>query len=57
MATINRKRFFSGFFSGFLVWLVWSGFLNFAFLGSRYPAAQNAGHLLKHQSYSLTLRP
>ncbi len=55
MAAINRKRFLLGSFSGFLVWLVWSGFLNFTVLASRYPAAQDAGHLLKHQPYHLFL--
>jgi len=55
MAAINRKRFLLGSFSGFLVWLVWSGLVNFAVLASRYPAAQDAGHLLKHQSYRLFL--
>ena len=55
MAAINRKRFFLASFSGFLVWLLWSGFLNFIVLASRYPAAQDAGHLLKHQPYRLYL--
>jgi hypothetical protein len=55
MAAINRKRFLLGSFSGFLVWLAWSGLLNFAVLASRYPAAQEAGHLLKHQSYRVFL--
>src|SRR3970282_1401828 len=55
MAAINRKRFLLGSFAGFLVWLVWSGLINFAVLASRYPAAQDAGHLLKHQSYRLFL--
>src|SRR3989304_7694880 len=57
MAAINRKRFLLGSFSGFLVWLVWSGLINFAVLASRYPAAQARGHLLQHQSDRLFLLP
>ena len=55
MAAINRKRFLLGVLSGFLVWLLWSGLLNFVVLASRYPVAQDAGHLLKHQPYRLFL--
>ena len=55
MIAINQKRLLMGSFLGFAVWAIWSGFLNLAVLASRYRVEQDAGHLLKHHSYSVYL--
>ncbi|MFQ5926251.1 MAG: hypothetical protein ACE5MH_02325 [Terriglobia bacterium] len=47
MAAINQRRVLLGAFAGFVVWAIWSLVVNVAILGPLYPAAQDAGLLLR----------
>lgn len=51
MATINRKRVMIGALAGTIVWILWGVIVNFAVLGKRYEAAQQAGIFLKEPRY------
>ena len=52
MAAINTRRVLLGAVVGGVVWTIWTMVVNIAILGSRYAAAQEAGHLLKEPRYS-----
>lgn len=55
MAAVNARRVALGAVAGGVVWTIWSLVVNVALLGSRYAAAQDAGHLLKQPRYPLFL--
>ena len=55
MAQVNTKRVLYGALAGGVVWIVWSGIVNMAFLASRYEAEQAAGTFLKEPRYPFFL--
>lgn len=55
MAAVNKKRVWLGTVVGGAVWTIWSLVVNIAILGPRYPAAQDAGLMLKQPRYPLFL--
>lgn len=55
MPAVNKKRVWLGTVVGGVVWTVWSLVVNIAILGPRYPAAQDAGLMLKQPRYPLFL--
>jgi hypothetical protein len=44
-----------GGLAGGAIWIIWSLIVQIAYLGHRYPSAQNAGHLLKQSRYPFFL--
>ncbi|MBI2837044.1 MAG: hypothetical protein HYX75_01915 [Acidobacteria bacterium] len=52
MAAINTGRLWLGAVAGAVVWILWSGVVNFAVLAPRYQVAQDAGMLLKAPRYN-----
>ena len=55
MSQVNQKRVLCGALAGGVAWIIWSGIINAAILGSRYAAAQDAGTMLKEARYGFFL--
>jgi hypothetical protein len=51
MVVVNTKRVWLGALAGWVVWMVWSAFVNLVVLMPRYVAAQKAGAMLAQPRY------
>ena len=55
MAAVNMRRVALGAVAGWVVWGLWSTFVNLVILGSHYAVEANSSHLLAQPRYKLFL--
>jgi hypothetical protein len=55
MAAVNMRRVALGAVAGWVIWGLWSTFINLVVLGSRYEQEAKSGHLLSEPRYKLFL--